>query len=321
MKLMFRAAHAGDVRSIAKLIDATYASQVKKLYGDGRRRQWARYDSDRVSDYLDREGEGVRVGEWRGHVLTVCVCRSFGGFGWFHSLAVHIDHQRRGLGKQAVEDAQAYLRGQGVVSIGLMTWPDAIANIEFYQSLHYQPAGLSYFSYRRSQSSLVAGGSLVGESPLQAVLFSSLDSAGRDSALLAVTDLSGEISSGLDYASWLAWTQQRGVGDTLLLWQDGRLLAAALCHLSDRSEWMEGKLLLISPRAQSLDIIWTLEHVRVWAEACGRSSFGFPVDILDQSFMALLRRYKFRLFGDSMLNMIQGEAWPPTGIHLVRFGG
>lgn len=316
MNLTFRPAVAADARRLSKLVDMAYAPVVRRLYGDSPRGRWVHYEEEKVLQYLDREGEGVRVGEWQGHTLTFCVCRAYGHFGWFHSLAVHPDYQRRGLGRQAVADAEAYLWRQGVQRIHLMTWPEATQNLGFYQALGYAAAGISLFAYRRTDSPLP-------DAPPQmtAHTFARLDARAQDAALAAIDALGQDVGAGATYAPWVAWTQRQQQGDTLLVWRQERLLGMALTYWRRQANWLEGKALLISPAATAAEQAGVLEAARAWAAAKGRGSLGFPIDLMDARAMALLHRYGFRLFGDSMITLARGADAAPHGIHLVRFGG
>lgn len=315
VNLRFRQAAETDLPAICAVIDASYAPLVHRLYGDSRRGRWAPYDPARVRASLDREAAGVRVGEWQGAIVAVCVCRSYGSLGWFHSLGIHPEAQGRGFGKQAVADAEAYLSGRGVRSIGLMTWPDAIDNIAFYQRLGYDAAGFSLYTYRQTHSAIAGG-----RPPVQARMLSSLTGAETTAALTAAACLANQVLPGLDYTAWLIWTVESKVGDTLLVWRSDSLLALALASGRPDGDWLEGRLLAISPEATPSEIAWTLEYVRRWSLNHRFGSFGFPADVMAPGVARLCGEHGFRFYGDTMLNLTRGP-WPPVGIHLLRFGG
>ena len=127
---------------------------------------------------------------------------------------------------------------------------------------------------------------------------------------------------GLDYRPWLHWTLNRRSGDVMMIWREHQPLAMALAyHSGAKMDWLEGKLLMVSPEATPDELVWTLELVRRWAVELHCTSFGFPVDITHSETAEWCQRFGFRLFGDSMLNFMRGGPWPPAGIHLVRFSG
>lgn len=316
MFLHFRPIEASEIPATCKLVDVSYSRMVKSLFGNSKRGRWPHYAESRVESYLQREPDGVRAGLLDGEIVSVCISRSFGRLGWFHTLAVHPSQQGKGLGRQVVQDAQDYLTGQGVSSIGLMTWPTALNNIGFYQSLGYRASGLSVHAYRRSHIALISG-----RSPFDVVLLSTLWGNTRVAALDAIRELCNEMLPGLDYTPWLIWAVKQQVGDVMLFGHQDRLVGLALCYTSYRSDWLEGKLLLMHPDLDDSERQWMLEHLRKWSAKQHRGSFGFPVDLMHADSAALFQGNDFRLFHDSMLDMVRGEPWPPSGVHLVRFSG
>jgi ribosomal protein S18 acetylase RimI-like enzyme len=316
MSLHFRPIEASEIPALCKLVDVAYARQVKRLFGDSRRGRWVHYAESKVQTYHQREPEGVRVGLWDGDIVSVSVSRSFGSLGWFHTLAVHPQQQGSGMGRQAVQDAQDYLVGRGATIIGLMTWPAALDNIGFYQGLGYRAVGVSVYAYRRSHIALVTG-----RSPFDVVMLSALWGNTRVAAIEAIRELCADVLPGLDYTPWLLWAAKQRLGDVMLFGRQERLVGLGLCYTGQRSDWLEGKLLLIHPDTNDSERLWMLEHLRKWAAKSHRGSFGFPLDLMHADASALFQRNDFRLFHDSMLNMVRGEPWPLPGAHLVRFSG
>ena len=58
--------------------------------------------------------------------------------GWMYYLAVDPSVRRRGLGRRMVEEAEAWLRGRGVVKVNLMVRHDNAAAVSFYERLAYE---------------------------------------------------------------------------------------------------------------------------------------------------------------------------------------
>lgn len=318
MRLWFRPATPADVADMCAVIDAAYTPQVRRLYGDSLRGRWQPFNPERLRLYLSREPEGVRVGIWQNRLVTVCVCRSHGSLGWFHSLAVHPDMQGRGLGIQAVHDAEAYLTGHGVRSIGLMTWPDAVNNIGFYYKLGFRAVGLSLYVYRPTWGPVVSG--RLPTDALQTAFLSRLSESERSQALSAAAAIGDALLPGLDYSGWVQWTVTRQLGDALLAWHEGRPLALALADIRPENDWLEGRLLLMAPQMTAEQADLFLEHVRRWAMDHRLGHFGFPADLMQPMAAELFGRLGFRLYGDTMLNLARGP-WPTAGVHAVRLGG
>ncbi len=316
MSLHFRPVIASEIPAICNLVDLSYARQVKALFGNSKRGRWVHYAESRVEASLQREPEGVRAGLLDGEIVSVCMARSCGRLGWFHTLAVHPTHQGKGVGREVVQDAEEYLTARGASTIGLMTWPTALDNVGFYQSLGYRADGLSVHAYRRSHVALVTG-----QSPFDVVMLSTLWGNTRVAGLDAIRELCDAILPGLDYTPWLIWAVKQGMGDVMLFGQQDKLAGLALFYTAQRSDWLEGKLLLIHPDVDDAERVWVLEHLRKWSAKQHRGSFGFPIDLMRADSAALFQQNDFRLFHDSMLNMIKGEDWQVSSVHLLRFSG
>ena len=316
MKLSFRPLRLHEIRQASQLVDAVYAPQIRKLYGNTKLGAWRHYDEAKLESYIAREAQGVRAGVWREQIITLNICRSYGSLGWFHTLAVHPDLQNRGLGRQAVLDAELYLAGQEVSSIALMTWPTAIKNLAFYQSLGYRPVGLSIYTYRQTHSPLVEG-----SAPFYAQRYASIPPAELPRAQNAIRALCQRLALGLDYLPWVTWAQQQDFADTLLLWRNGELQALAIFYFFPRAHWAEGKLLLLHPALSPDERMWALEHMRMWARSHQRDAFGLPVALNDDFLRNHLLPAGFRLYPESMVNMVKGASPPHTSHHFVRFGG
>ena len=312
----FRPIEASEIPIMCKLVDVAYARQVKRLFGNSQRGRWVHYAESKAQTYCQREPEGVRVGLLDGNIVSASVSRSFGSLGWFHTLAVHPQQQGNGIGRRAVEDAQDYLGARDATIIGLMTWPTSLDNIGFYQSLGYRAAGLSVYAYRRSHIALITG-----QSPFDVVLLSSLWGNNRVAAIETIRELCSDLMPGLDYTPWLIWAVKQRMGDVMLFGRQDRLVGLALFYTAHRSDWLEGKLLLSHPDISDSERLWMLEHLRKWAAKQHRGSFGFPLDLMNADSASLFQQNDFRLFHDSMLNMLRGEPWPLPGAHLVRFSG
>ena len=317
MRLLFRPIHPAQVPEASQLIDAAYAPQVRLLYGEGSpMRRWRHYDERKIEAYMDREPEGVRVGVWRDKIVTFVACRSYGRLGWFHTLAVHPRFQDRGLGKMAVQDAEAYLWARGVTSLGLMTWPTAVKNLAFYQRLGYRQAGLSLHAYRETHQPLISGRSPFYATQLRTTRVDELSRLAHH-----VRWLGQQIMAGLDYWPWLAWAHEQSYADALLLWQDQRLMALVLAYFFPDAHWAETKLVLLSPSLGQEDVLWVLEHFRQWVMGQGRSVFGMEVDLSADFGRKVLLPHGFRYHHEVMVNMVKGDDLPPAGLHFVRFGG
>jgi len=317
MQLTFRPIRPEEISEASYLVDAAYEPQIREIYGENSPlRKWRHYEESKIESYVEREPDGVRVGVWRDKLITFNVCRSYGYLGWFHTLAVHPTFQKRGLGQQAVADAESYLAQQGVTAVGLMTWPTAIKNLAFYQHLGYRLDGLSIYAYRHTDTPIITG-----RSPFYTQRYTSIPAAETGRVESAIRALCQSISLGLDYLPLISWASTKPYAETLLIWRNGSLAALAQSYFFPKMHWAEGKLLLLKPGLSPSDIRWVLEHLRIWTISHNREAFGLPVDLTTNFASAHLLPTGFRFFAESMVNLVKGDDLPPAQLHFVRFGG
>lgn len=77
------------------------------------------------------------VGEVEGEVVATVMAGYEGHRGWINYLAVHPDHQRRGLGRAIMVEAERLLAAAGCPKINLQVRMSNQAVIAFYRSLGY----------------------------------------------------------------------------------------------------------------------------------------------------------------------------------------
>ncbi len=315
MSIQFRPIRASEVSAFCRIIDRAYAAKVKQLFGNSQRGRWKHYDEGRVQRYRSREPQGVRAGFQGQDMVSVCICRSYGSVGWFHSLGVLPQWQHQGIGRQAVHDAEAYLRQNGAQTVGLMTWPDAIDNLGFYLTLGYRPVGLSMNAIRQVQDAVTR------LSGLKITLLSQLSQGEQEHCLQAGRRLSHSLLPGLDYSAWMLWTLTQSNSDVMLCWLEDELAGFAIAELYPRAAWLAVRLLVLAPDVPPATQLQCMEAIRRWAEDNFLSYFGLPLDLMNPAARSLLQLLEFRLFRDTMVDFIKGEAWPPRGVHMVRFSG
>ncbi|MFN8571882.1 MAG: GNAT family N-acetyltransferase [Gemmatimonadaceae bacterium] len=169
---------------------------------------------------IEDAGEGAM--QWRnerGEIVAFNISHQSGSEGWMGPLAVRPDAQGRGLGKRIVNAGTAWLQSRGVRVIGLETMPRTMDNIGFYSGLGFVPQRLTITLTLEASPSDDAT-SLLGR----------LHAASRDDVLAQCARLTSACSPGVDFTREIAVTAELGLGDTALLWQQGRLAGFALFH-------------------------------------------------------------------------------------------
>lgn len=81
--------------------------------------------------------EWFLVGELDGTVVATCMAGYEGHRGWINYLAVHPDHQRRGLAGRLMKHAESLLHSAGCPKINLQVRATNTAVLAFYQHLGF----------------------------------------------------------------------------------------------------------------------------------------------------------------------------------------
>jgi ribosomal protein S18 acetylase RimI-like enzyme len=81
--------------------------------------------------------EGFLVGEAHGRIIATCMAGYEGHRGWINYLAVSTEHRRRGLGRQMVAAAEAYLKTSGCPKINLQVRSSNTDVMAFYAALGF----------------------------------------------------------------------------------------------------------------------------------------------------------------------------------------
>jgi GNAT superfamily N-acetyltransferase len=159
---------------------------------------------------------------WRddgGEIVAFNMVHCSGTEGWMGPLAVRPQRQGGGLGKEVVRAGVDWLRVRGARTIGLETMPRTMDNIGFYSKLGFLPERLTI--------TLTLEASAAGRTPS---LLSTLSPSDKGKVLKACRALTARNAGGADYTREIETTDRLGIGDTILLREDGRLSGFALCH-------------------------------------------------------------------------------------------
>jgi GNAT superfamily N-acetyltransferase len=157
----------------------------------------------------------------RGVIAAFNMVHRSGAEGWMGPLAVRVEHQGNGTGKEIVTRGVEWLKARGASVIGLETMPRTMDNIGFYSRLGFVPGRLTI------TTTLDAA---YGDAP--AVLLGRLAPRERDDMIAECKDLVQQMRPGYDYTRELHLTSELHLGDTVLLHDRDRLVGFALAHSS-----------------------------------------------------------------------------------------
>ncbi len=155
----------------------------------------------------------------RGDIAAFNMVHHSGAEGWMGPLAVRTEYQGSGVGKDVVDRGVSWLRDRRARVIGLETMPRTMDNIGFYSGLGFVPGRLTV-----TLTLDAASGDRAPE------LYGRLNARDRDDAIAASRSLVSTIAPGYDFTREIDLTDSLGLGDTVLLFDRGRLLGFAVCH-------------------------------------------------------------------------------------------
>ncbi|MGH7582224.1 MAG: GNAT family N-acetyltransferase [Gemmatimonadales bacterium] len=165
--------------------------------------------------------EGAMI--WRdgtGDLVAFNIVHRSGSEGWMGPLAVRIDRQGRGHGRQIVEAGVAWLAAAGVRTIGLETMPRTIDNVGFYSRLGFVPNHLTVTLQRERPRADGASGRL-----------SQLQPVPRQQAVEACQALTARVAAEIDFSREVELTVEQQLGDVSLVHDARRALRSfALWH-------------------------------------------------------------------------------------------
>lgn len=156
---------------------------------------------------------------------------NWGSVGFFGPLTTHPRFWDRGVGKRLVEPVMDLFQTWGTKHAGLFTFPHSSKHVGLYQKFGFWPRFLTAVMSKP-----------VDESPEVPDFsrFSELSSSEQEAVQRECRDLTDAIYPGLHVELELRAVATQKLGDTVLLWEKGKLAGFAVCHMGEGTEAGEG---------------------------------------------------------------------------------
>lgn len=152
---------------------------------------------------------------------------NWGSVGFFGPLTIRPDFWDRGVGKRLMEPVVELFDKWETRHAGLFTFPHSQKHVGLYQRFGFWPRFLTAIMAKPIEHT---------KSSLRWTKFSEVPSSERDAVLNACREVTGAIYEGLDVEHEIRSVVAQGLGDTILLWDDSRLTAVAVCHVGPGTE-------------------------------------------------------------------------------------
>ncbi len=151
---------------------------------------------------------------------------TWGSVGFFGPLTIHPDYWDRGIGQRLMLPIMQVFAERDVTHAGLFTFAHSQKHVGLYQKFGFWPRFLTAIMSRP-----------VGAADREsAETFSALDSDARKQALELCAGLTNEIYQGLNVGKEILAVADQGLGDTLLIKDQDKLVGLAICHAGEGSE-------------------------------------------------------------------------------------
>jgi len=171
--------------------------------------------------------EAAFAAEADGEIIGSNLATNWGSVGFFGPLTIRPDYWDRGVGKRLMEPIMQLFDKWGTKHAGLFTFPHSQKHIGLYQRFGFWPRFLTAIMSKPVEQITSA---------MRWTKFSEVSNAERDDVLSACREVTDAVYEGLDVAIEIRAVAEQNLGDTILLWDNDRLMALAVCHVGPGTE-------------------------------------------------------------------------------------
>src|ERR1051325_3048552 len=162
-----------------------------------------------------------------GELIGSNFATNWGSVGFFGPLTIRPDFWDRGVGKRLMEPVMELFDRWGTRHAGLFTFPHSQKHVGLYQRFGFWPRFLTAIMAKPIEHT---------NNQPRSTKFSDVPSSERDAVLNACREVADAIYEGLDVEHEIRSLAPQDLGDTILLWDDSRLTALAVCHVGPGTE-------------------------------------------------------------------------------------
>jgi GNAT superfamily N-acetyltransferase len=146
---------------------------------------------------------------------------NWGSVGFFGPLTIRPDLWNRGIGTRLMEPIMERFADWGTRHAGLFTFAHSPGHIHLYEKFGF---------WARFLTAVMSKPVTERQPAAQWTRFSELSEGEREESLSSCRELTDTIYDELDVTGEIRAIDAQGLGDTLLLWDEGRLFGVAACH-------------------------------------------------------------------------------------------
>ena len=162
-----------------------------------------------------------------GEVVGSNFATNWGSVGFTGPLTVRPDFWDRGIAKRLMEPVMDRFEEWQTTHAGLFTFPHSTKHIGLYQRFGFWPRFLTALMSKQVEPL---------KSSAQWTTFSEVPPTEQDRVLSMCREVTDAIYEGLDVTHEIRAVAEQNLGDTILLWDDSKLVALAVCHVGPGTE-------------------------------------------------------------------------------------
>ncbi|MBI3048705.1 MAG: GNAT family N-acetyltransferase [Acidobacteria bacterium] len=166
-----------------------------------------------------------------GDVVGSNFAANWGSVGFFGPLTVRPDLWDRGVASRLMEPIMDRFSAWGIRQAGLFTFPHSPKHLSLYQKFGFWPGCLTAIMSRPVAAP---------DGAPQWSRLSEIPPAEQPAMLARCRELTDAVYDGLDVTHEMAAVEAHRLGESVLVWDDGRLAALAVCHYGAGTEGGSG---------------------------------------------------------------------------------
>lgn len=173
-----------------------------------------------------------------GEIIGVALASVWGDIAVFGPMAVHPDHQRKGIARQLMDSTLKDLKAEGIKKVGLFTFPGSEAHEDLY---------IKTFGFEKKNLNPVRGKTAEKKelpSENSVVLYSQLGTEERDEILQKAKTLTAKLDSNLSLSNEIKSTTGKWSETLFVLNEEKSICGLAICHYGEGSEAGDKTLLI-----------------------------------------------------------------------------
>ncbi|HEU0047097.1 MAG TPA: GNAT family N-acetyltransferase [Nitrososphaera sp.] len=167
---------------------------------------------------------GAEVG---GELVGSNFATNWGSVGFFGPLTVRPDFWDQGVAKRLLEPTMELFAKWGTKHIGLFTFAHSPKHIGLYQKFGFWPRFLTPIMSKPVQPTAKVS---------QLSRYTEVPNSQREGCLTACRELTHAVYEGLDLETEIRAVNAQKLGETVLLWNDAKLVGLSVCHCGKATE-------------------------------------------------------------------------------------